>query len=84
MTEPPSVSETPLSETPVSEVGDPFVRLARESGRILAELGVRDSDRAWLESHAATIASLGVAGRGGPGLLDRLYRWARRAARTAR
>jgi hypothetical protein len=65
---------------------DPFVRLARESGRILGELGIRADDRAWLEAHAATIASLTVpgGGYGRGGLLARLYRLARRAARTAR
>ena len=32
--------------------------LARESGRVLAELGVRASDEKWIREHARTIASL--------------------------
>jgi hypothetical protein len=63
---------------------DPLVRLARETGAALAELGVRSDDRAWIDAHAETIASLTVPRRGGPGLLQRIYRRARRAARTAR
>jgi hypothetical protein len=53
---------------------------------MLGELGIRADDRTWLEVHAATIASLTVpgGGRSGGGLLARLYRLARRAARTAR
>ena len=63
---------------------DPLVRLARETGALLGELGVRADDRRWIDAHADAIASLTVARRGGPGLLERLYRFARRAARTAR
>jgi hypothetical protein len=63
---------------------DPLVRLARETGALLGELGVRADDRAWIQAHAETIASLTVPRRGGPGVLERLYRLARRAARTAR
>lgn len=64
---------------------DPDVlrRLARESGELLAELGVLTDDSRWLRRHAETIASL--AGRGHrPGLRDYLGRLARRAVRTAR
>jgi hypothetical protein len=35
--------------------------LARESGRILAELGVRASDEKWIREHARTIAGLELA-----------------------
>jgi len=58
-------------------------RLGRESGRMLAELGVQSEDFRWIRMHAETIASL--AGRTPrPRLSDYLLRWARRAARTAR
>ncbi len=33
-------------------------RLARESGRALAELGVRAGDKDWIRQHAGTLASL--------------------------
>jgi hypothetical protein len=56
--------------------------LARESGRALAELGVRPEDARWIREHADTIASL--AGRRRARLAGFLYRLARRAARTAR
>lgn len=39
-------------------------RLARESGRVLAELGVRVGDGDWIRQHGETVASL--AGREGP------------------
>ena len=57
--------------------------LARESGRALADLGVRPGDEEWIREHADTIASLagGRRRRWGAGFL---YRLARRAARTAR
>jgi hypothetical protein len=72
------------------EATDPFARLARESARLLAELGVRSSDSAWIERHAETIARMTVPTRRRrrlPGPLEslaRLYRRARSAARTAR
>lgn len=61
-------------------------RLAEETGARLGELGVRASDRAWIEEHARTIASLAAVSRPrrGLGFAGRLYRLARRAARTAR
>jgi len=64
---------------------DPEVlrRLARESGNLLAELGVQPGDSRWIRAHSETIASLGGRGRR-PGFLDYLSRLARRAARTAR
>jgi len=64
----------------------PLVRLARESGRTLGEIGVGRDDRGWIEAHAETIASLTVPSRrgAGAGLVAALYRLARRAARTAR
>ena len=46
--------------------------LARESGRMLAELGVRHSDEKWIREHARAIASL--KGKGPGGLLGRLRR----------
>ncbi len=64
------------------EEGD-LLRLARESGRRLAELGVRAEDSRWIREHAETIASLaGRARRANP--LDYFVRLARRAARKAR
>lgn len=57
--------------------------LARETGRQLAELGVREGDAGWIREQAQTVASLGEKiGRGRR--LARIYRWARRAARIAR
>lgn len=58
-------------------------RLARESGRLLGELGVRPEDREWIEKHAQTLASL-RGGRDPRRWRGALYRLARRAARTAR
>jgi hypothetical protein len=80
---PPSAAGAPPETSPAD---DAFTRLARESGRILGELGVRPDDDAWIRLHAETIASLFRAQRrsGGTRLLRRLYRLARRAARTAR
>jgi hypothetical protein len=66
----------------VSETGDVLRQLARESGRILGELGVRPEDREWIAAHAETIASLGGDRR--RSRRGWLYRLARRAARTAR
>jgi hypothetical protein len=65
---------------------DPAVlaRLARESGGLLAELGVRPTDHGWIRLHAETIASLDRVERLPRGLAGFLYRLARRAARTAR
>lgn len=63
---------------------DVLALLARESGRLLGELGVRPEDEAWIRAHAETIASLA----GGPPrrrrVSDYFARWARRAARAAR
>jgi len=58
-------------------------RLAEETGTLLAEVGVRPSDRLWIRRHAESIASLAIVSkrRRLGGWLDRL---ARRAARTAR
>jgi len=61
-----------------------LTRLARESGALLAELGVRPSDRGWIARHAATLSSLDRADPSRRGLAALLYRLARRAARTAR
>ena len=60
-------------------------QLARESGRLLGELGVRPDDRKWMRAHAQTLASLS----GGPafargGILRHVWRWARKAVRAAR
>lgn len=57
--------------------------LARESGRVLGELGVRPEDEEWIREHADTIASL-AARRPRRRLMGFFYRLARRAARTAR
>jgi hypothetical protein len=60
---------------------------ARESGRMLADLGVRPGDEEWMAEHAAVIASLAGEKRRGrrkASFLYPLYRLARRAARTAR
>ena len=64
---------------------DPDVlrRLARESGELLAELGVGPDDSRWLRRHAETIASLAGRARR-PGLRGYFRRLARRAVRTAR
>ena len=63
---------------------DVLVRLARESGRLLGELGVCPQDEKWIRAHAETIA--GLAGE--PVVKRRIYevfaRWARKAARAAR
>ena len=71
------------SMTPPDEAG---TLLARESGRLLGELGVRPEDGKWIRAHARTIASLfGPVPRGlGRSLRDHVVRWARRAARAAR
>ncbi len=61
-----------------------LLRVARESGALLADVGVRPSDRAWIERHAETVASLGRIERRRRGLSGVLYRLARRAARIAR
>jgi hypothetical protein len=61
-----------------------LARLASETGAQLAQMGVRPSDRDWIRRHAETIASLGIAGRPGGFLRNWIYRFARRAARTAR
>lgn len=58
-------------------------QLARESGRLLGELGVRPEDTAWIHAHAQTIASLSGREPRRP-LYEVLRRWARRAARAAR
>ena len=59
-----------------------LTRLARESGRILGELGVRAEDARWIRKHAESIASL--ARRARPNPLDYFSRLARKAARKAR
>jgi hypothetical protein len=59
-------------------------RLARETGALLAELGVRPADRSWINRHAETLASLERVERPCRGLTGALYRLARRAARIAR
>lgn len=59
-----------------------LVRVARESGRHLGELGVRPDDARWIREHAETVASL--AGRRRASALDYLWRIARRAARKPR
>ena len=59
-------------------------QLARECGRMLAELGVRPGDEKWIAEHAETIASLAGGKRPRRGRGSFLYRLARRAARTAR
>lgn len=57
--------------------------LARESGRALADLGVRAEDEKWIREHGDTIASL-AGRRHRLNLAGFFYRLARRAARTAR
>ena len=66
--------------------GEAETILARESGRLLGELGVRPDDGKWILIHAKTIASLfGEVPRGlVRRLRDHFARWARRAARAAR
>ena len=62
-------------------------RLARESGRILGELGVRPEDDRWIGRHAEAISGLvSAAARRSPlaRLAGRFYRLARKAARMAR
>ena len=66
----------------MSETQDVLRQLARESGRLLGEIGVRPEDRDWIAAHAETIASLAAETRRRRG--GWLYRLARRAARTAR
>jgi hypothetical protein len=61
---------------------DAWIQLARESGRILGELGVREEDARWIRKHAESIASL--ARRARPNLLGYFSRPARKAARKAR
>lgn len=62
-------------------------RLATETGAALGDLGVRPEDERWIRLHAETLESLfRVDARRprGAGWFGRLYRLARRAARTAR
>lgn len=69
------------TETPPSPQ-EALLRLARETGTWLGELGVRPEDDRWIRSHAETLESLVRPDRSrGRGWL---YRLARRAARTAR
>jgi len=68
----------------VSALEEALRQLARESGRALAELGVRPGDERWIAEHAETIASLAGEKRPRRGKRSFLYRLARRAARTAR
>lgn len=67
----------------VEATPEPLVRLARESGRVLGELGVRPDDTAWIREHAETIESLTRRTRRSR-LSVYLRRLARRAARKAR
>lgn len=67
----------------MTDPGEDLVRLARESGRLLGELGVRSGDQRWIRAHAEAIASLTRRSRR-PGLLAYVRRLARKAARTAR
>jgi hypothetical protein len=60
-----------------------LLRLARESGRHLGELGVRPGDSGWIRKHAETLVSLTRRSRS-PGFVAYLRRLARRAARKAR
>jgi hypothetical protein len=49
---------------PGDAVDEVLRELARESGRTLAELGVRRGDEKWIRAHARAIASLrGMEGR---------------------
>jgi hypothetical protein len=66
----------------VSIDSEDLVRLARESGRHLGELGVRPEDARWIREHAETVASL--AGRRRVSPLDYFWRIARKAARRPR
>ncbi len=59
-----------------------LLRLARESGTILGELGVRPEDARWIRAHAETVASLVGGPRTNP--LAYVWRIARRAARRVR
>ena len=61
---------------------DAWTRLARESGRTLAELGVRAEDARWIRKHAESIASLARHAR--PNWIGYFSRLARKAARKAR
>ena len=61
---------------------DAWTRLARESGRTLAELGVRAEDARWIREHSESIASL--ARRPRPNWIGYFSRVARKAARKAR
>jgi hypothetical protein len=68
----------------MSALEDVLRQLARESGRGLAELGVRPGDERWIAEHAETIASLAGGKRSRRGKGSFLYWLARRAARMAR
>lgn len=63
---------------------DDFGRLARESGRLLGELGVRREDEKWIRAYAETIADLAGARPARRLFYDVFVRWARRAVRAAR
>jgi hypothetical protein len=63
---------------------DDLLLLARESGRLLAEIGVRGEDSRWIRRQAETIASLEVARPSRRRLAGWIYRLARKAARIAR
>jgi hypothetical protein len=58
-----------------AEIEETLRELARESGRSLAEVGVRASDAKWIREHAETIASL--AGKRPSFSWRRLWRRAR-------
>jgi hypothetical protein len=70
--------------------GEVLSRLAAETGADLGDLGVRPEDERWIRLHTETLESLFRvdARRSRPAAwlarFGRLYRLARRAARTAR
>ena len=91
MTAPLEAGNGAVSAGSAGDSGDPLIRLARESGRTLGELGVRPDDAGWIHAHAEAIESLERVSwpprwprwpRGG--IRGALYRLARKAARTAR
>jgi len=75
------VKTGPVKGEPREGLDEMLSLLAAETGRILGDLGVRPEDERWIRAHAETISSLARASRPRRGWL---YRFARRAARTAR
>jgi len=63
---------------------DPLDTIAAERGRRLGEIGVRPEDEKWIREEAETLASLAAPVRSRSAFSRFLYRWARKAARTAR